>query len=203
MIQLPPMEESEALVVLVALETLHQGLTNISLNTTSGSVSSQTVHELVMSSVSVSKRLRARMGAKPFVCVSEVRRRVGTNMASAMDALCALLVKRLQRMPRQAELAGRVAAEIKQLEEMWRAPDRSTGRSAQHDHITAATPQGARTPGRRAAAVAARTPRRVGEQCRGAGGLRCRLPIARRSCGHIFKASASNASTPKEGTDNG
>ena len=27
-------------------------------------------------------------------------------------------------MPRQTELAGRVAAEIKQLEEMWRVPER-------------------------------------------------------------------------------
>jgi hypothetical protein len=74
--------------------------------------------------VRVSKRLRAIMGVKPFALTSEVRRRVGPNMASAMDALCALLVKRLQRMPRRAELAGRVAAEIKQLEEMWRAPER-------------------------------------------------------------------------------
>jgi hypothetical protein len=109
------MEESEVLAIIVALDTLHQGLTNNESHD-----GSQALDELVR----VSKRLRARMGVKPFVCVSEARRRVGTNMASAADALCALLVKRLQRMPRRAELAGRVAAEIKQLEEMWRAPER-------------------------------------------------------------------------------
>ena len=123
MIQLPPMEESEVLAIVVALDTLHQGLTNNESHD-----GSQALDELVR----VSKRLRARMGVKPFVCVSEARRRVGANMASAADALCALLVKRLQRMPRRAELAGRVAAEIKQLEEMWRAPERldRNGRSA-------------------------------------------------------------------------
>ena len=118
MIQLPPMEESEVLAIVVALDTLHQGLTNISL---------ETPHEQqpvgFVELVRVSKRLRALMGMKPLVGVSEVRRRVGLNMASATDALCALLVKRLQRMPRRAELAGRVAAEIKQLEEMWLAPE--------------------------------------------------------------------------------
>jgi hypothetical protein len=116
MIQLPPMEESEVLAVLVAVETLHQALTNLE----TPQVGNQALNELV----SVSQRLRSLMGVKRAVLVSEARRRVGPNMASAMDALCALLVKRLQRMPRQAELAGRVAAEIKQLEEMWRAPER-------------------------------------------------------------------------------
>jgi hypothetical protein len=118
MIQMPPMEESEVLAIIVALDTLHQGLTNISLKTLDDV--GQPIDEIVR----VSKRLRAIMGVKPFALTSEVRRRVGPNMASAMDALCALLVKRLQRMPRRAELAGRVAAEIKQLEEMWRAPER-------------------------------------------------------------------------------
>jgi hypothetical protein len=109
------MEESDVLAIIVALDTLHQGLTNLKT-----SYDGQPLGDLVR----VSKRLRDLMGIKPFALTSEVRRRVGPNMASALDALCALLVKRLQRMPRRAELAGRVAAEIKQLEEMWRAPER-------------------------------------------------------------------------------
>jgi len=118
MIQLPPMEESEVLAIIVALDTLHQGLTNRGLD--GPTAAGQALDELVR----VSKTLRTRISIKPFVCVSESRRRVGPNMASALDALYSLVVKRLRRMPRQTELAGRVAAEIKQLEEMWRVPER-------------------------------------------------------------------------------